>query len=128
TALGRRLRSTGGQILLHLFRRANQQLIANLGLRRVDRAGTQLQYARSPQAERSDSKRAKRFHQMYDAMVGIQIDQVGGEEDAQTVNSLRRDHPNPLVWLQSNSSNKPPQPGYMRIRDNHIEAQARLAC
>ena len=64
---------------------------------------------------------------MYDAMVGIEIDQVRGEEDTQTVHSLRRDHPNPLIWLQSNSSNEASEPGEMRIRDSHIEAQEGLA-
>ncbi len=99
-----RLRLVLLQIGFHLIRRADQELIADGCLRRVNGTGWQLQDTRTVLSNGSDPKCAKRLDQMYNAILRIQIDQVDRKQHTDRVNPLRGNYPNPLVGSQPKPS------------------------
>jgi len=73
--------------MLHLVGDTDYQLIAYLGLRRVDGVGRELQHAFRLPAQRCDAEGGEIFLEMDDLKVLVEIDQIQGDEDAERMDS-----------------------------------------
>jgi hypothetical protein len=99
--------SAPAEATFDFFNRADDQLIAWLGLGRIDRVGRQLKHAGCLDPQWRDAEPGKMLDDMYDPVVLIQVDQVEREEHTQCMNSLRGHYPESLVELELQPSDEP---------------------
>jgi hypothetical protein len=86
-----------------LLDRADDQLIARLGLRRIDRMSRQLKHTCRLNPQRRNPESGEMLDNMDDPMILIQVDQIKGKEDSQCMNSLRRYDPQSFVEFELQS-------------------------
>src|SRR4051812_43438916 len=84
------------QKLFHIPGRADEQLIADLRLRRINCSWSQLQNAATVFSDRPDSKSAKGFNQVDHPVICVQVNQIDGEQHTDRMDASRRSHPDPF--------------------------------
>ncbi len=110
-----------------LFGRADDQLIAGLGLRSVYGMGWQFQHTCCLNAKGCDAEPRKVFDNMNHFVVFIEIDEIQRKQHAQGMNSLRRHYPEPFIELEPQFSNQASEPCEGVVRRNNTQTEKALA-
>jgi hypothetical protein len=84
----------------HLGLGTDQQAIAHLRLRTVNRVRRELQHARGLSPDRGNPESAEMLDEMNDTRFLVEVYEIDRKEHADRVNAARWNHPDPIVGSQ----------------------------
>src|SRR6185437_13837004 len=107
--------------------RADDQLIARLGLRRVDGVGGQLEHAGGLNPQGGDTEVGKMLNGVQDFVLLVEVNQVEREEDSKGMDALGGDDPQTFVELELKLADEPFEAREGGVRRRDAEAEEALA-
>jgi hypothetical protein len=111
------------EALFHFLSDTDDELIARLGMRGVDRVGGQFQDAFGLRLDRSNAERPKVLDQMDDPIIFVEINDVDREKEPERMDAPRGHNPDSLVGPETEPADEAAKARKYGIRSLDIEAK-----